>query len=358
MPPTDIAAKSRNRLRLAFVVALGLLAALLLFAVPVHAQSAPVFTSGDTTISVAENTLTTTVLATYVATDADMDTLTWAVTGADADEFTITKDTMGRGELKFSSSPNYESPADDDTNNVYELIVVVSDDESTPMLTVRLVTVTVTDVNEAPTITQGPSSISKPEGTATTETIATYGASDADASTTFTWTLEGDDAGDFAITKNNIGHGLLTFHSVPDYESPADTGANNVYNATLRVSDGSLSDTYDFIVTVTNVVADDDQAGTVTITGTLSGGSTLTASVTDPDGTVSGLTWRVGAGGHGRGDVLEHQRGEQRHVHDRARRLGQVPAGDGVVHGPPGFRQVRQRCAGAGGGRQRRADIQ
>ena len=43
---------------------------------------------------------------------------------------------------------------------------------------------------------------------------------------------------------------------------------------------------------VTNI----DEPGTVRITGTLSGGSTLTASVTDIDGTVSNLTWQWAGG--------------------------------------------------------------
>ena len=45
------------------------------------------------------------------------------------------------------------------------------------------------------------------------EMVATYSASGPDAASV-TWTLEGDDAGDFAISSN----GELTFVSAPDYE--------------------------------------------------------------------------------------------------------------------------------------------
>ena len=465
-PPTDIAAKSRNRLRLAFVAALGLLAALLLFAVPVQAQNAPMVT-GDATASVPENTLTTTVIKTYMATDADSDPLTWSLAGHDLDDFTLTENAGMTGyDLKFSSSPNYEMPADNGEDNVYNVTVTVTDDESTPLIGTLAVAVTVTDVNEAPVITNGPTSITEAEGVATSKIIGLYGASDMDASTTLTWTLEGADAGDFTITKNSLSQGLLTFHSVPDFENPADDNMDNVYNVAVRVSDGSLGETYDLIsiavtITVTNVneaptitqgpssiskpegtanteviglfgATDMDasttltwtlegvDAGDFTITKVSAGNSELkfsnvpdyenpaddgmdniynvTVKVTDngsPDtesdtyalivtvtNVVADDRWHadgrldvdgigdrpgrgrqrpdvaVGAGGHGRGDVLEHQRGEQRHVHDRARQLGQVPAGDGVVHRPSGFRQVRQCCAGPGGGRQRRANLQ
>ena len=40
---------------------------------------------------------------------------TWSLTGADEDDFTITQ----HGELKFSSSPDYEAPTDSNTNNEY-----------------------------------------------------------------------------------------------------------------------------------------------------------------------------------------------------------------------------------------------
>ena len=51
---------------------------------------------------------------------------------------------------------------------------------------------------------------------------------------------------------------------------PEDASRDNMYKVTVRVSDGSLSDTWVSTFSVTNV----DEPGTVRITGTLSGGST------------------------------------------------------------------------------------
>ena len=57
--------------------------------------------------------------------------------------------------------------------------------------------------------------------------------------------------------------------------------------------DHAIDDTIAVTITVTNV----NEPGTVAITGTLSGGSALTASVTnDPDGAVSSVTWQWARG--------------------------------------------------------------
>ena len=57
----------------------------------------------------------------------------------------------------------------------------------------------------------------------------------------------------------------------------------------MKVTDnGGLSATADFTLTIRNV----NEPGTASISGTLSGGETLTASVTDPDGSISNQTYQ------------------------------------------------------------------
>jgi hypothetical protein len=75
--------------------------------------------------------------------------LTYSITGgADAALFSIVPAT---GVLTFVSAPNFEVPGDAGANNVYDVQVTVSD---TGLLTdVQNLQVTVTDVNEAPSIT-------------------------------------------------------------------------------------------------------------------------------------------------------------------------------------------------------------
>ena len=60
----------------------------------------------------------------------------------------------------------------------------------------------------------------------------------------------GADAAFFSI---NASTGVLTFISAPDFENPADSGANNTYKVIVQVSDGTLTDTQTITVTVTDV---------------------------------------------------------------------------------------------------------
>ena len=75
--------------------------------------------------------------------------MTYSLTGADASLFNINATT---GVVTFKSSPNYEAPGDAGGNNVYDVTVSASDGTN---ITTKAVAITVTDVNEAPTITSG-----------------------------------------------------------------------------------------------------------------------------------------------------------------------------------------------------------
>ncbi|WP_316860904.1 DUF4347 domain-containing protein [uncultured Cohaesibacter sp.] len=114
------------------------------------ATSNPVITSDDggdsATLSLAEGeTGVTTVTATNEETD---ETLAYSITGgADADLFTIDSET---GALTFVSSPDYENPTDSDGDNVYEVIVQVSDSEGGTDS--QTLTITVTNETQAPTV--------------------------------------------------------------------------------------------------------------------------------------------------------------------------------------------------------------
>jgi len=100
--------------------------------------------------------------------------------------------------------------------------------------------------NTAPTITSGGTFSVAENSTAVTTMVATDAESNA-----LTYSIAGgSDADKFWI---DSGTGSLTFLSAPNYESPTDLGANSVYNLTVVVSDGLLTDQKDITVTVTNV---------------------------------------------------------------------------------------------------------
>ncbi len=105
----------------------------------------PLITSdggGDTaSLSVAENS---TAVTTVTASDSNPDAiLTYSITGgADAGKFHIDAST---GVLSFVAAPNFESPGDAGTNNVYDVVVQVSDGVFSDS---QAIAVTVTNVSE------------------------------------------------------------------------------------------------------------------------------------------------------------------------------------------------------------------
>ena len=66
--------------------------------------------------------------------------------------------------------------------------------------------------------------------------VVTLAATDTDTGDTLTWSKNGGaDASAFALTTA----GVLSFASAPNFEDPTDTGTDNGYEVTVRVSDGT-----------------------------------------------------------------------------------------------------------------------
>ena len=243
--------------------------------------------SGRETMSFRENTPITTRLYTYTASDADRSAeITWSVRGTDSDDFTITEDSSGRGELFFSTPPNHEQPADSNSNNVYENTIVASDgsNEGTPDLSIA-----VTDVNEGPNIA-GLNCRAVSENFS--QVLATYSATDPeDPRAEITrWSTSGRDGGDFIINED----GELSFRYPPDFERPTDSDRNNEYQFTVRASDGRVYGTYDVTVTVDDVnEAPEFRGGSWTSFSYRENGTAAlyTYRATDPEG--SDVVWSL-----------------------------------------------------------------
>jgi len=103
------------------------------------------------------------------------------------------------------------------------------------------VTVTIEAVNDAPVLSST-GSFSVVEGG---NSIVSIAASDVE-NDSLTFTLTGTDAASFAISAS----GELSFVINTSFASPADVGTNNVYDITIAVSDGVLTTTKDFSITV------------------------------------------------------------------------------------------------------------
>ena len=84
--------------------------------------------------------------------------------------------------------------------------------------------------------------------------------------------------------------GALEFKSEPDYEAPKGgaNGKSNVYEVTVQASDGGNTG----VRAVTVKVKDIDEDGEVTLSlAKPEVGVALTATLTDPDGDPSNVTW-------------------------------------------------------------------
>ena len=124
------------------------------------------------------------------------------------------------------------------------ITVTVSDATATTSDTFVL---TVTAVNDAPSITSGGSASFAENATGT---VYTATGSDPEG-TALTYTLGGTDAALFNI---NASSGAVTFKASPNFEAPGDAGANNIYDITVTASDGSLSSAARAVaITVTDV---------------------------------------------------------------------------------------------------------
>ena len=203
----------------------------------------------------AENRSTT--VYTFRASDPQSQTITWTLEGTDRGDFTLARDSSGRGVLTFNSPPDFEDPADSDRQNDYELTVIATDEDGHADL--LSFTVTVTDVNERPEISRiGNAPGSVPENYDLTLVLARYSATDPELGTVSRWSTSGTDGGDFVIDEQ----GELRFRNTPDYERPADSNRDNVYVFTVRAYDGRVYGIFEETVTVTPV----DELPTITTT--------------------------------------------------------------------------------------------
>ena len=178
--------------------------------------------------------------APVAADDGDNDSLTYAISGADAAFFDVVATS---GQLRTKAALNYESRAS------YSFTMSVHDgrdihNNPDPMVDDTIsVTVTVNDVDEPADVSFTPASGVTANNNALVVDenhdgpLATFRASDPEnkPGLTYTWFTGGRDRGNFAITAD----GVLSFIGVPDYEGPTDADRNNVYStgADTRDSD-------------------------------------------------------------------------------------------------------------------------
>jgi hypothetical protein len=136
------------------------------------------------------------------------------------------------------TAPNFETRTDSNGDGIYVVIVQVSDGQGGS--DTQTISVTVTDVNDAPVITSNgggaSATISLPENRTAVTTAA---ASDEDRTPlpdALVYSIIG--GADEELFGINSTSGALYFLDAPDYENPDDAGGDRVYNVRVQVSDG------------------------------------------------------------------------------------------------------------------------
>ena len=217
------------------------------------------------------------------AVDTDGDAVVYSIAGgADAGLFAINAQT---GALSFVNAPNFEAPADSNGNNVYELLIRASDGS---LHTDQALTVSVGNVNEGPVITSNGGGASAAISVAENSTGATI-VSAADPEGGVTYAIAGGaDAARFSI---NAATGELRFINAPNFEAPGDANADNIYDVVVRASDGSLIDSQNLSIAVTNV------RDGVTLNGTSKADTLSGGAAEDTINGLAGNDWLYGFAG-------------------------------------------------------------
>ncbi len=230
--------------------------------------------SGRDRFHVAENDAS--ALGTFTATDPEGGSVSWALAGDDRARFSISG-----GTLRWITSPDFEAPADNGVDNVYDVTVEASD--SSGGTTRRAVAVTVTDVDEPAAIASASGLFVFSYSEHATTQVAAFTASDPERAA-IRWSLGGDDLDDF-----EIDGGVLRFVRPPDYEHPSDKDGDNRYDVRVLARAGaSVPVAKAVTVNVTAV----DEPGVVALSSPQPQvGTALQAAVTDPDGTVTSPSW-------------------------------------------------------------------
>ena len=243
----------------------------------------PVITS-DATANVTENS---TAVLTATTTDDDLpaQSVTFSIIGGtDQSKFTITSG----GVLTFATAPNFESPTDSNTDNVY--VVQIRANDGNGGTANQTITVTVTAVNDNNPIF---TSTSTPSVAENSTAVLTVTASDADLPVhTATFSIVGgSDQNKFNITSG----GVLTFATAPDFESPTDSNSDNIYVVQIQANDGNGGTTNQTITVTVTAINDNNPVFASTSAPSVAENSTavLTVTATDADLPTQSITFSI-----------------------------------------------------------------
>jgi len=186
---------------------------------PVRAVNMPPVVSTSTSQAVIEGE---TFVVNIEASDREGGALSYGITGGD-DASLLEVDPQS-GSLRFGAAPDYESPIDADGDNIYDVVVTVEDRNGGR--TDLPLQIAVSDINEAPIVTDAFFAIDDSSGAAV---VGSVSAIDPDANDTLTYQI---------VTGNAQNY----FHLDPDTGEIARLGDQvpfGLYSLNVRVIDAS-----------------------------------------------------------------------------------------------------------------------
>ncbi|WOO42214.1 hypothetical protein [Rubellicoccus peritrichatus] len=186
--------------------------------------------------SVTENT---TNVGTVSGVDPAGGTLSYLVLGDDRLLFEISSS----GLLSFIEAPDFESPGDVDTDNVYSITIRVTGAESS---TYKAYNITVTNAVEGLYNIQ----LSNNEVAENTTSVGAISAID-EAGGTPRYILSGR-SGDNSLFQVGYSSGEVSFKTAPDFEAPGDQNGDNVYDITVAIFGNNVTKQQTFEITVTD----------------------------------------------------------------------------------------------------------
>ena len=209
-----------------------------------NVNEAPTFTSANSDLTL-ENALATSYVAT--GTDPESGALSFSLSGAGDDDTLFSIDPSS-GALSFLATQDFETPGSFDGDNVFELDVVVSDGALSDN---EAVLITVTNANEDPVFAAS-STTNVVEDQLDSGFAAV--ATDVDAGDDQTYSLAaGSGTNDNALFQIAPDSGVLSFLTVPDFETPGSYLSSNTYTVDLVVDDDfGGQDTQTYFIAVTD----------------------------------------------------------------------------------------------------------
>ena len=194
----------------------------------------------------------------------------------------------------FVSSPDFDTLADADSNNIYNLVITATEAGNTHTVT-QTVAVTVTDVGDvAPAFTSASSAAFAENATGAVYTaVVTPDVTGASISYSISG---GADSARFSI---NSSSGVVGFVSSPNHESATDSGGNNVYDIVITATEAGNTNTVTQTVAVT--VTDVGDLAPVFTSGSSvsfaeSGTGAVYIAVVTPDVTGAAVTFSISGG--------------------------------------------------------------